>query len=66
MGLGLKLPAAGLGKAIETRAAVVLRCAPLGGNRAFMLELETIRASVFCKTSGFSFMGIRPLGFQQE
>jgi predicted peroxiredoxin len=27
-------------KPIEARAAVVLRCAPLRGNRAFMLEFE--------------------------
>ena len=38
-GLRLQLFAAGRGKAIEAGAAVVFRCAPLRGNRAFMLQL---------------------------
>src|ERR1700733_10785368 len=39
-GFWLKLFSAGRGKPIEARAAVGFRCAPLGSNRAFMLELE--------------------------
>ena len=39
-GLCLQLLAAGRGKTIEARAAVVFRCAPLRSDRAFMLQLQ--------------------------
>jgi hypothetical protein len=39
-GFGLQLLAACPREAVETRSAVVLRCAPIGGNRALILQPE--------------------------